>query len=259
MSIVNFALFQKACLLMWRGRLREAELCFERCQRVAIERNELVSACQISCWYSAPLGELTGVAQDALSRARQAVEWAENSGALLNRGNALQHLGWALLLDGQVSEALEALLEVDEIQRKRGLVATGWNCGQGLLAEAFLAAGDAASARTVADRCIADRDTWVYELRAHLSRSRVLRALDGAGARGEIEATLERAQQLLELSGARVFAPFIVEERARLSEVIGDVEAAQRLLHEALRVFDEVQATGHVERLTRELGSTTDT
>ena len=255
MSITNFALFQKACLLMWRGRLGEAQPCFERSLQAAIERNEPTASCQISCWHGAPLEELTGTSQNALSRGRYAVEVAERSGALLNRGNARLHLGWAQLLRGQVAEALESLLWVDEIQRKRGLIATGWNCNQGLLAEAYLAAGDVASARTVANRCTAERDAWVYELRAHLSRSRVLRALDGADARDEIEATLARAQQLLEKSGARAFAPFIVEERARLFEVLGDAEGAAQGLREAQRAFAEVEATGHAERLARELGS----
>jgi hypothetical protein len=83
----------------------------------------------------------------------------------------------------------------------------------------------------------------------------VLRALDGADARGEIEASLERAQHLLEKSGARAFAPFIIEERARLFEVLGDGETAELSLREAQRLFTEVEATGHVERLGRELGS----
>ena len=76
-----------------------------------------------------------------------------------------------------------------------------------------------------------------------------------ATARAEIEATLDRAQHLLEKSGARAFAPFIVEERARLSEVLGDAEGAAQGLREAQGLFAKVEATGHVERLARELGS----
>ena len=128
------------------------------------------------------------------------------------------------------------------------------NLGQGLLAEAHLAVGDAASARTVANRCTAERDTWVFELRAHLARSRVLRALDGADARTEIEASLTRAELLLDWSGARAFAPLVVEERARLAAVLGDVEGASKLLRKARDRFGEVAATGHVERLDVELG-----
>ena len=66
--------------------------------------------------------------------------------------------------------------------------------------------------------------------------------------------TVRRAKGCLqEESGARAFAPFITEERARLSEVLGDEEGAQIHLHEAQRLFTGVEATGHVERLAREL------
>ncbi len=158
-------------------------------------------------------------------------------------------------MHGDVAEAMESLQRVDHLPRERGLVGVLWNLGQGLLAEAHLAAGDATSARIVANRCTAERDTSVYELRAHLSRSRVLRALDGADAQGEIEATLARAQQLLEKSGARAFAPFIVEERARLAAVLGDEEGASNLLRQAQGLFGKVEATGHVERIAVELGA----
>ena len=162
-------------------------------------------------------------------------------------------LGWAQLMHGHQAEALESLLRTDHLQRKREIGFSTWNLGQGLLAEAHLAVGDAESARTVANRCAMERDTWVFELRAHLSRARVLRALDGADARVEIESTLARAQHLLEKSGARAFAPFIIEERARLLEVLGDPNGATQHLREAQRAFAEFEAKGHVERLEREL------
>jgi hypothetical protein len=59
----------------------------------------------------------------------------------------------------------------------------------------------------------------------------------------------------LEWSGARAFAPFIVEERARLAAVLGDAERATDLLRRARDLFGAVEATGHVERLTAELGA----
>jgi hypothetical protein len=164
------------------------------------------------------------------------------------------YLGWAQLLHGQVSDALDTLQRVDHVHRERGFFRNFLNLGQGLLAEAYLAAGDAAQARAAASRGTVQRDNWVYELRAHLSRSRVLRALDGADARAEIEASLARAELLLEWSGARAFAPFIVEERARLAAVLGDQQAARALLRRARDLFSEVEATGHVDRLTAELG-----
>jgi hypothetical protein len=211
--------------------------------------------CQVSCQFGPAFEELTGISQQALSRSQQAVEQAERSGDFKSRTTAQQHLGWAQLMHGHVADALDTLQHVGQLMQERVPADIGLNLTHGLLAEAHLAAGDAANARTVANRCMSERKGRVYDLRAHLSRSRVLRALDGADAQGEIEASLERAQLLLEKSGARAFAPFIIEERARLAEVLGDTEGATQHLREAQRAFTEVEATGHAERLKRELGA----
>ena len=77
--------------------------------------------------------------------------------------------------------------------------------------------------------------------------------LDGPDAAGLIEASLARAEELVEWSGARAFGPCILEERARLREVLGDADGAEKLLRSAHTSFGEVEATGHVERLAREL------
>jgi hypothetical protein len=206
---------------------------------------------------AASIQDLTGIPQQALARCREAALLAERSGDLFNRTITTLHLGWAQLMHGDAGGAVETLLRVDQLQRERGVASNHLNRGQSLLAEAHLAAGDAASARTVANRCTVELDAWVHELRAHLSRSRVLRALDGAGARAEIEASLARAELLLEWSGARAFAPFIVEERARLAAVLGDEEGARDLLNRARVLFGEVEATGHVDRLDAELALAT--
>jgi hypothetical protein len=255
MSVANFALWQKATLLMWSGRPSEAAACFHRSLAVASERNENNAMSIVNCYSGSAFEELTGSSQQALARSQLAVEQADRGGAPLYRTVARLHLGWAQLMHGHVAEALESLLQADHLQRERGIGGVQWNLGQGLLAEAHLAAGDAALARTVANRCTAERGTWVFELRAHLSRLRVLRALDGADARAEIEVSLTRAELLLEWSGARAFAPFIVEERARLAAVLSDEEGARDLLRRARELFGEVEATGHVERLSAELGA----
>jgi class 3 adenylate cyclase len=254
-SATSFAMGQRGALLMWLGRPGEAEACFERSREMARERDEVLITCMVN-WYSGPAFEhLTGDSHDALARAQQAVEEAELFGSPFYRVMSLVHLGWTHLMHAHVAEALDLLQRVDRMQRERAIARVLLNLAQGLLAEAYLAAGEANDARTVANRCTAGRDAWVYELYSHLSRSRVLRALDGADARGEIEGSLVRAQLLLEKSGARGFAPLIVEERARLFEVLGDAEGADRALREALRIYAEVAATGHMERLKKELRS----
>ncbi|TFG93901.1 MAG: hypothetical protein E4H11_07790 [Myxococcales bacterium] len=252
-SAASFVLWQKGCLLMWMGLPGEAAACFDRSLEAGIEPNDERLVWLVNTWSGPALEELTGTSRQAIARSQQAVDVAEPWDSPFGRAIAWLYLGWAQLMHGHHAEALALLLDTDHLQRERGIAGVLWNLGQGLLAEAHLAAGDAESARTVANRCTADRDTWVFELRAHLSRSRVLRALDGASAQAEIEATLARAQQLLEMSGARAFAPFIVEERARLAAVLGDDERASYLLREARSLFGGVGAAGHVERIAKEL------
>jgi class 3 adenylate cyclase/tetratricopeptide (TPR) repeat protein len=252
-SIANLALYVKWGLLSWSGRPREAAACLERCQEVAHRRGEMLECQMLS--EAAQVQELTGIPQQALARCREAVELGERQGDLFNRTITTLHLGWAQLMHGDINGAVESLLVGDHLQRARGVASNHLNLGQGLLAEAYLAAGDPTNARLVADRCTAQLDAWVWELRAHLSRARVLRTLDGAGARAQVEASLARAGLLLEWSGARAFAPFIVEELARLAAILGEDERAAELLRRARALYGEVEATGHVERLTRELGA----
>jgi hypothetical protein len=77
----------------------------------------------------------------------------------------------------------------------------------------------------------------------------------GAQARAEIESALERAERLVAASGARVFAPRILELRGRLAAALGDAAASGRDLRRALDVYREIGATGHAERLAQELAS----
>ncbi|MBW1885098.1 MAG: AAA family ATPase, partial [Deltaproteobacteria bacterium] len=253
-SIKNFASFQRASLLMLAGRPREAMVDFEQSLKTALQRSEYGAVCQICAWSGPWFEELTGTPQQALARGQQGVDWAERGGDDFNLTLTKLFLGMAQLMAGRVAEALESLRYVDHMQRELGIASHPMNLAQGLLAEAHLAAGDAANARAAAERCAIDRDAWVFDLRGLLSRARVLRALDGSNAREEIEATLARAQQLLEKSEARAFAPFIIEERARLAEVLRDGEAAAQALREAQSAFAEVDATGHVERLAKQIG-----
>jgi hypothetical protein len=93
----------------------------------------------------------------------------------------------------------------------------------------------------------------IAEVRAHLARARVLLALDGAAARGEIEASLDRALALVCSTGARSYEPQIHVERARLLDILSDSVGRLQWLREAHHLFTEMGATGHAERLAKEL------
>jgi hypothetical protein len=51
-----------------------------------------------------------------------------------------------------------------------------------------------------------------------------------------------------------VYTPRLLELRGRLAAALGDAEASRRMLREALDLDREIGATGHAQRLARELG-----
>ena len=83
---------------------------------------------------------------------------------------------------------------------------------------------------------------------------RVLLQSDGAAAREAIEQELERAAELYDAIGAQGPKPEINERRAELERLLGDDATHEGELREAHRLYTEMGATGHAERLARELG-----
>ncbi len=64
---------------------------------------------------------------------------------------------------------------------------------------------------------------------------------------------IARAAKLVEETGATVFEPHVHLARSELAKLLGD--DARRHLREAHRLFTEMGATGHAERVARELDS----
>ena len=92
-----------------------------------------------------------------------------------------------------------------------------------------------------------------FETLATLSLARVLLGSAGAAAREQIEAALARALQLAHETGAKVHEPPVHVALAELARQSGDSEGHQRELREAHRLFSEIGASGHAERLAGEL------
>jgi hypothetical protein len=82
----------------------------------------------------------------------------------------------------------------------------------------------------------------------------VLRRARGADASDEIEQTLDRALALVEETNGRSIEPQLLEERARLAGLLGDGAACERGLRDAQRLYAEIGAGGHADRLLEELG-----
>ncbi len=53
---------------------------------------------------------------------------------------------------------------------------------------------------------------------------------------------------------ARIHLPRIGVERAKLARLVGDEAGRERHLREAHRLYTEMGATGHAERVAKELG-----
>ena len=94
-----------------------------------------------------------------------------------------------------------------------------------------------------------------YEAHAQLALAGALLATDGVVPRAEIESALERAEHLVESIEGRSLSPRILEMRGRLAAALGDAPASDRALRQALELYRAIGATGHAERLARELGA----
>jgi class 3 adenylate cyclase/tetratricopeptide (TPR) repeat protein len=124
------------------------------------------------------------------------------------------------------------------------------------LAQAYLGCGDSDRARTVAEQAVAQTrasGALRYEIYTLLALAEVLRTIDPAGEAETIEASLSRAEDLVRETGARLYLPSLHEERAALARALERPSEAKRELREAHRLYTEMGATGHADRLAREL------
>ena len=237
------------------GRFQQAAEAFQR----ADERARRFGENEIANWIDfmrADTFERAGDASGALSMARRAIESAEKIGSVLGRVGAHGAHGMACVLAQQWQSARESLDFALDLGRARqaGLFFEPYYVAA--LAEAHLGLGDEPRARQVSEQAlqIASRaEMRVAEVRALLARVRVLLTLDGVAARTEVESILDRALSLVRSTGARSFEPQIHVERARLAGLLEGAPGRQQWLREAHRLFTEMGATGHAERLVREL------
>jgi tetratricopeptide (TPR) repeat protein len=185
----------------------------------------------------------------------EAVELADARPNPFTRAFARLQLGIAHLSRGRYEDAIERIDEAISIARKSG---TGLEFEAWALAfrsAARLGAGDAAAAREDGERAVAAaeaRKTRGFGLWAELALARACLADPGADADAAARA-LDRAEALVEETGARGLAPQILEVRARLAGRCSDAAGAERQLREAHRLYREIGAAGHAERLAREL------
>ncbi len=86
-----------------------------------------------------------------------------------------------------------------------------------------------------------------------LSLAFALLEAEGAAAKDEVQLLLDESAALIEEHGILLFAPTLHERRAQLAALLGDAAGRERELREAHRLYTEMGATGHAERVAREL------
>ncbi len=124
------------------------------------------------------------------------------------------------------------------------------------LAQIHLASGDAQAARSVVDEALALAhrfDAKMEELPAQLVLARTLLPSASQENRADLDVALERAALLIRETTATAFQPDLHEVRAEAARRFGDAASAERELRAAHRLYAEMGATGHAERVAREL------
>jgi tetratricopeptide (TPR) repeat protein len=201
--------------------------------------------------------EVTGEALPALAHGREAVDYAERTGAHIARIWAYLNLGIANVLNGAWRDALEVLGTALTIARERWL-GVNEDYALGAMAAAHLGLGDRARALTLAEEAIGFTrrlGSRFWEFSALLTRMGALRETQGLQATEEIEAALAEADAWLEMSGAKSYESFLHVERAELASLHGHETTRQRELRDAHRLFLEIGAPIRAAEVAKELGS----
>ena len=251
------ALHVRAQALMFLGRLTEAWNQIQAAQRVVEESREL----EVFTWMqiTRSLLEYTcGRPESGLEHGRRSLEIAEKLDNEACRMAAYAALGLANLVAGQPAAARDALRASATIARDRRVVRALLPLVLAGLAEAHLALGEPSKAVATARAGIdlGSVGGCLYnEALGQLALAAALLATDCVVPRAEIESALERAEHLVASIEGSALSPRILELRGRLAAAVGDAPSSNRTLREALDLYRAIGATGHAERLARELGA----
>jgi adenylate cyclase len=191
---------------------------------------------------------LRGDITSALEHARRHLELAEKLGGAINRIQACSSLGVALSEAGRWQEALPWLEEARAADTIFGAV----NSSAGL-ATAHFRCGDSERALAIAQTAVAramGQEFQLPELDLQIERAEVAAR---SGHEAEARQALARASDLATRIECRIRVPAIHEAAAVVASTLGDVQQQQADLREAQRLYQELGATGHAERLAREL------
>jgi class 3 adenylate cyclase/tetratricopeptide (TPR) repeat protein len=238
------------------GRLPEAEKRLAVALHLVRERGPLESLSWAHVFHVL-LAQATGEARRALGAAQAALEAGESAGSPQALACAFAALGIAQTIAGEWEKAIETCDHGLSMMREKGVMRDTEALALATLASAHLGLGDVTRAQALADEAAAlarSQGTLGFLCAANVLRARALIARDGACAAGEVEAILADTEQIIVETGAMIYLPEVHLERAELARLSGDEAGAALELREAYRLYEEMGATGHVERLSKESG-----
>jgi tetratricopeptide (TPR) repeat protein len=192
-------------------------------------------------------------AEAALRYGRRALELAENVGSPVNRALARFGFSFGAIAGGLFEEAVEACEEALAIVDETGAGGIWRSWCLANLSEAYAGLGDYANARERAEQGLERARACgvpVWEADSAISLARAL-LLSGDGDHGAIEDALDRADELIGVTGANARLLPLMEVRAGLAKRGGDSEALARAVAKTRSLYSEMSATGREARLVQ--------
>jgi tetratricopeptide (TPR) repeat protein len=249
------ALHCRATAMMYLGQLAKSRRAFEEVDPLAEETSDL----ELMNWDAAICVQLAYAIGDhaqVLEMGRRCIAMGERLATEHGRCWGHFSLGTAYLIEGQYAPARDSLRAGVLITREHRTLLCWLPWQLAMLAETHLALGEYDDALTVAREGIQrgrDGGWFYFEACSQIALARILLASGEASQRVEIEAALDRAEQLVTQIEGRSLSPRILELRGRLAAALGDTAASGQTLQDALDLYREIGATGHAERLGREI------
>lgn len=238
----------RALMISYMGLLDEAHRDLLAAIDMASQQNTPVS------WFYGNIVEycnLSGNTEQALSAARQAISKAQENNSNFFSANAHRALATANCLAGNWDVAINAC-ETALPMTEKGTAGYQFRAiTLGVYARGLLGAKRYQQAFDACQQAIEEsqqRHARIAECQARLTMLSILRKL-GQDSQAVAEQHLNAISTLIDRTGAVMFQPFMLEERARLLWQNGEHGAGHQTLNEALTQFQAFGANGHATRL----------
>jgi tetratricopeptide (TPR) repeat protein len=245
-------------LLGLAGRLREQRIESERAVALAAAASDRGFARHsVLSWRATALLRV-GDAAAAAAVAREAMALSDAMGAPALTVWPRVWFGQSYLYLGRAAEALVELEEALRVVRATGAVRQAEPSLWHRVADAHRQLGDVGRAENAAregvrvSRLAGGLDP---EVLARIALARALVAKGGGAFAADAERELAVCEELIRETEFVGNLPPVHLARAELARALGDEAGCERELREALRLYTEMGADGHAERLARDLAS----